>query len=158
MFSNDQALINNALPISFDIEESEDNLVPTISLIYKRIANSVNGKESALYSIEERGTFQLYFNINDTMNFRNVFRKCFDMVNLNGNVPIPAGATVTFPHNITGVMWSALIYANMTNTAGRRFSDMGLNIYIDATNVTVTNPDAVNALTQCDVIANYLKN
>lgn len=157
MFSNDEALISNALPISVDFEESEEDLIPTISLIYKRIANSVNGKESALYTVQEKGTFQLYFNIDNPMQFRNVYRKCFDMVNLNGG-NIPAAGLVTFPHGITGLFESALIYANATNAAGQRFSFTYPNVYLDNTNVTVLNPDAANALTQCDVIANYLKN
>ena len=158
MNSNDQALINNALPISVDFEDSGDNLIPMISQIYKRIANSVNGKESALYSLQEKGTFQLYFIPTDPMQFRNVFRKCFDMVSLNGNVNIPVGAApVTFAHGITGIFESAFIYANATNTIGRRFSFVYPYVYLDGTNVVIVNPDA-NALTQCDVIANYLKN
>lgn len=157
MFSNDQALISNALPISVDFEESQDNLIPTISLIYKRIANSVNGKESALYSIAEISTFIQYFTIDNPQKFRNVYRKCFDMVSLNGG-NIPAGGTVSFAHNITGLFESALIYANATNTTGQRFSFMYPNVYLNATNVVVVNPDPANPLTQCDVIANYLKN
>lgn len=158
MFSQDQALINDSLPISVDFEDSGDQLIPTISLIYKRIANSVNAKESALYSLQEKGTFQLYFISTNPLRFRNVYRKCFDMVNLNAGVNIPAGGTVTFPHNITGLHQSALIYANATNTIGQRFSFMYPNVYLNSTNVVVVNPDAANALTQCDVIANYLKN
>lgn len=158
MFSQDQALINNSLPISIDFEDSGDQLIPTISLIYKRIANSVNGKESALYSLQEKGSFQQYFISTNPQQFRNVYRKCFDMVNLNSGVNIPAGGTVTFPHNIVGLFQSALIYANATNTTGQRFSFTYPNVYLNATNVVVVNPDAVNALTQCDVIANYLKN
>jgi hypothetical protein len=162
MFSQDQALINNSLPISVDFEDSGDQLVPTISLIYKRIANSVNGKESALYSLQEKGSFQQYFISTNPQQFRNVYRKCFDMVNLNSGVNIPAAGTVTFPTNIVGSLQSALIYANATNVNGRAFSFVYPNVYIDqdATppTVTVVNPDAANALTQCDVIANYLKN
>ncbi len=162
MFSNDQSLISNALPISVDFEESGDQLIPTISLIYKRIANSVNGKESALYSLSEISTFIQYFIINNPQQFRNVVRKCFDMVQLNGNVNIPAAATRTFPSGIVGQTESALIYANATNVNGRSFSFMYPNVYLDQNtvppSVTIINPDAANALTQCDVVANYLKN
>ena len=158
MFSNDQALISNALPISVDFEESKEELIPTISLLYKRIANSVNGKESALYSLAEISTFISYFTSDNPQKFRNVYRKCFDMVQLNaGNIPA-GGPPITFAHNINGLFESALIYANATNTAGQRFSFMYPNVYLNGTMVVVVNPDAVNALSQCDVIANYLKN
>src|SRR5271170_5837914 len=102
MNSNDLALINNALPISFDLEDTGEDLVATISLIYKRIANAVNGKESALYSLQEKGSLQSYFITLNPQQCRNVYRKCFDMVNLNGGVNIPAGGTVSFATNITG--------------------------------------------------------
>ena len=158
MFSSDQALISNALPISVDFEDSGDNLIPTISLIYKRIANSVNGKESALYSLAEISTFVQYFTVDNPQQFRNVYRKCFDMVDLNGgNIPVGA-APIPFPHNINGLLESALIYANATSVAGRRFSFTEPYVYLDGTNVVVINPDPASALTQCDVIANYLKN
>lgn len=156
MFSSDNALISNALPISFTIPKKWEAAIEPVELLYKRIANSVNGKESSLYPLNEVSTFVQYFRSDQPNAFRNVYRKCFDIVELNGG-NVAAAAALTFPHNIASFKESALIYVNATNTAGRSFSYMYPYVSMDSTNVYVTNPDAANALTQCDVIANYLK-
>lgn len=157
MFSNDQPLISNALPISIDLEDSGDQLIPTLSLLFKRIANSVNAKESALYTPVESGNFQQYFTPGNPQQFRNVYRKTFDMTSLNGG-NIPAGGMIAFPHGITGLKYSTLILASAATTMPQYFSFMYPYVYLDAVNVVVTNPDAITPLTQCYVIAEYLKN
>lgn len=156
MFSSDTGLLANALPISIDFHDSSD-LIETISLIYKRIANSVNSKEQALYTLAESPTFKLFYTRDDPQIFRNVYRKTFDMVDLNGGIPIPAGATVSFPHGITGLANTSIIYASVTTSEPRFFSFMYPNVFLTSTNVVVTNPDGAFALDQCDVIADYLK-
>lgn len=165
MFSSDQPLIANALPISVEFPRDQESFINIIDLLYKRIANSVNSKESALYLLQELATFKLYFTSNDPMVFRNVYRKTFDMVNLNGG-NIAAGATVSFPHNITGIVACTFIFGTATTSdAPVRYVPLpyvsqvaaeNIQIYLTPTNVILINGNSI--LTQAYITAEFVKN
>lgn len=93
MFSSDQPLVANQLPISVDFPRDQTQFIDMITLLYKRIANSLNTKEGAVYLLQELATFQQFFTINDPQRLRNGYRTTFDLVDLNGG-PIPPGVTV----------------------------------------------------------------
>lgn len=158
-FSSDNPIQSNQLPISIEFPETDDdNFNEVLSLTYKRIADSSNTKEGALYTLSEVANFRKFFTPANPQNTRNSYRKVFDLVALNaGN--IGAGAAVSFAHNITGLKESDLIYASCTSTdaSPKRFSIMGITVYLDNTNVYFTNPLGVS-LSQAIVVANYLKN
>lgn len=155
--SSDQPLLVNQLPISFEIPKDPDRFHDIMSLWIKRVANAVNSKEGGLYSLNELFNSNQYYNINDVNTFRNVYRKTFDLVNLNGG-NIGAGSTVAFPHGITGLFQAAIIYAGCTSVTPTYFSVMGQpTVYLDNVNVNFTNPLGV-ALTAVMVVAEYLKN
>lgn len=155
-FSSDKSLQSNQLPISVEFPLEPDQLRNTLDISYKRIVSSVNTKEGALYTLDEQANFKKVYDINDTQNFRSGYRKVFDLVDLNGG-NIGAGATVAFPHNITGLFNTIIIYASCTSVTPIYFTVVYPNVYLDAVNVNFTNPLGV-ALTQAMVVAEYLKN
>jgi hypothetical protein len=154
----DFTLIANQLPISQEFPKDQDRFLETLTLWEKRVANAVNSKEGGLYSLQEIFSFKQYFTLNNPGVFRNVYRKCFDMVDLNAG-PIAGGATVAFPHGIVGLFESGDIKADCTSATPTYFSVMGQpTVYLDAVNVNFTNPLPATALTKVVVIAEYLKN
>lgn len=166
-FSSDSALLVNQLPISVEFPREEDKFYETLTLLYKRIANSVNNKEGGLFSLQELYNSQLYFTLGQPNNFRNVFRKVFDMVSLNGG-NIAAGATVSAAHNISGLVAPTHIYGAATNSdATVRYMPLPyvsstatrcIEIYLTPTNVVLINGATQTALTQAYIVAEYVKN
>lgn len=159
-FSSDVPLQSNQLPISIDYPDLDEpkEFLDTLTLDRKRIADSMNSKEGALYDLTEQANFRKFYDPANTQQTRNSYRSVFDLVILNkGN--IPAGATVSFPHNIQNLYNNDLTYASCTTDEAkpRLFSIMGITVYLDDTKVFFTNPLGV-ALKQAIVVANYLKN
>jgi hypothetical protein len=156
-FSSDPALLINQLPISLDLPEDPQKFREEVELFTKRTANILNTKTGALYSGQEYSNSEV-FNITSPTMTSNVYRKCFDLVALNGGVNIPGGGVVSFPHGITGLLASALIYASCTSTDPFYFSVMGYpNIYLTSTNVVFTNPLPATPLRAAYAIAEYIK-
>jgi hypothetical protein len=157
-FSSDQPSLVNQLPVSLDLPKTWEQAHEIISIMIKLQNDAINKKEGSLYIPVELGNFQSYYTRGDANTFRNAYRKVFDLVGLNGNVNIGAGATVTFPHGITGLFQSAGIRADCTSVTPTFFSVMGQpTVYLTSTDVVFTNPLAV-ALTCVNVVADYLKN
>lgn len=155
--SSDQALLINQLPISLDLPKDAEGFHETVELYLKRIANIINTKEGGLYTLIEQGNSELYQMVS-TMSTSNVYRKCFNLTDLNGG-NIAGGATVAFPHNITGLFAGTLIYAGCTSVTPTYFSIMGQpSIYLDAVNINFTNPLPATALTKVFAICEYTKN
>ena len=156
--SSDPALEVNQLPISIEFPKEPEGFRETLSLWQKRVSNAVNTKEGGLYDIEERFSFKQYFTPAQPFTYRNVYRKCFDLVNLNGG-PIAPAATVSFPHNIVGLFQAGDIKADCTSATPIYFSVMGPTvIWLDMVNINFTNPLGAVALTKVIAIAEYLKN
>lgn len=155
-FSSDNSVQTNQIPRSLDLPEATDKSFNDLLTGHlKRIGDSVNTKEDALYLTQETANFkQLYTKNNPQMN-RNGYRTVLDLVALNGG-NIGAGAAVSFPHGITGILGTLIIYANCTSVTPKYFSIMNQTVYLNQTNVFFTNPEAA-ALTQCDVVAEYVK-
>ncbi len=167
-FSNDQPIQVNQLPISVIFPKDQVKFLDILTELYKRIANCVNTKEGGLFTLQELFDSQQYFTQGKPGIFRNVYRKVFDMVDLNGG-PIAPGVTVTFPHNIVGIIATAHIYGGATNSdVPIKFIPLNyvsatvitkqIEIYLDPTNVTLINGATQSALTQAYVVAEYLKN
>ena len=166
-FSSDPALLVNQLPLSVEFPRDQEKFLEILTLLYKRIANSVNTKEGGLFSLQELFNFQQYFTLTNPNGFRNVYRKVFDMVDLNGG-SIAAGATATFAHNINNLLSPTHIYGAATNSDGRpKFIPLPyvsatlvtdqVQIHLDATNVTLINGATQTALTQAYIVAEYVK-
>jgi hypothetical protein len=156
-FSSDNPQIINQVPQTInlpDIDEPE-LFQERLENLLRDMSNNVNGKIGGVYDLGEKCTSEQYFINGNPQKYRQVYRKTFDMVSINGGNIAPGG-TVTTAHNISQVKESAKIWANCTSTTGRCFSLMNENIYVDATNVSFTNNTAFT-LSQADVIVNILK-
>ena len=77
-FSSDNPLNTNQLPISFDINPNEPDYQSMLLLYIRRIANSVNTKESGLYLLQETANFEQWFGTSPMEN-RNSYRTTFDL-------------------------------------------------------------------------------
>lgn len=166
-FSSDPAILVNQLPLSVDFPRDQEKFLEALTLLYKRIANSVNTKEGGLFSLQELYDSQQYFIPTQPNTFRNVYRKVFDMVTLNGG-PIAAGATATFAHNIVGIVAPTSIYGGATNSdapvkyiplpyvSATLVTDQ-VQIYLTPTNVVLVNGATQTALTQAYIVAEYVK-
>ena len=156
-FSSNNPLQTNQLPRTINMPElTEESFRQTLTDYLQKISNTTNTKENSLYLLQETANFKQLYTANDPMQNRNSYRKVFDMIVLNGG-NIGAGAPVSFPHGITGLFNTMMIYASCKSTEPRYFSVMNSTVYLDATKVYFTNPLGV-ALTQCFVNAEYLKN
>lgn len=156
-FSSNQPQITNQLPFTINLPDirKTDLFQNQLDILLRTITSAVNQKEAGLYNLVEQSSNQQYFQQGNIQNFRNVYRKVMDFVNLNsGNI---AGlATVFFPHGISNITESAGIQANCTDTNGKRFSLVFPNVWVDSINAYFVNPFNV-PLTQCDIIINILK-
>lgn len=172
-FSSDQPLLSNQLPISVDFPRGADNyddMLESLDLLYKRIANAVNTKEGALYQPTELATFQLYPLRSPTApypylpnQFVNVYRKTIDF----GALPNTALKSVAHGINFTTACKMTMIYGCATDPVNRLyiplpFSSPTLNkniqIDIDATNINITTAIDYSAFTMCNVVLEYSKN
>lgn len=167
-FSSDNPLIANQLPISFDFPEDGRDIRDTISLIYKRIANSVNTKEGGLYVPQETFTSQQFFTPGNPQKFRNVYRILVDF----GALPAGAG-TKSVPHNINGgsAIPNTYIFTRIYAVARNQTANLWIpipfvipgttndaTIFVDTLNVNIQVSTASYAnYTQCYVILEYIK-
>lgn len=156
-FSSDPALQVNQLPISIEFPKEQERFYEILTLWAKRVTNAVNSKEGGLYTLEELFDFKQFFTAGNPNVFRNNYRKTFDLTGLNGG-NIPGGATVSFPHNITGLTQVTMVYAGCTSVTPIYFSVMYPNVYLDAVNINFTNPLPAIALSTVIAVAEYLKN
>jgi hypothetical protein len=156
-FSADQALQVNQLPLTIDIPRDPEEMRQALLLYLKQMANSLNTKEGALYTLQELYDFKQYYTLNNPNVFRNNYRSVFDLTQLNGG-NIGGGATVAFPHNINGLLYGTMIYAGCTSATPTYFSVMAPTlVWLDAVNINFTNPLGGTALTSCIAVAEYLK-
>ena len=156
--NNDPSILANQVSISLDIPKPDDPAFQeTISLYLKRMADSINSKEGATYLLQELATFKQFYTSGNPQVTRNVYRTTFDVVNLNGG-NIAGGATVTKPHNITGIADTALIYASCSTAEPREFTVVYPNAQLIGANLVFVNPLTGTAITKCTFVAEYLKN
>lgn len=175
-FSSDRPLLSNQLPLSIEFPNpDEKKFIEVLTLIYKRIANSVNSKEGALYNLQELASYNQFFSYSvpatftvDPNRFRNGYRTTFDLVSLNGG-PIPAGVTALVltstsePPLINGITIPTNGYGAAT-IAGPQYifiNDPDVYVRFDNTNpaaqeVVITN-NSGSDLTQCYWVMEYLK-
>ena len=134
-------------------------------LYIRRIANTVNTKESGLFLLQENANFEQWFGSSPQQN-RSAYRTTFDLVALNGG-PIGAGVTpiplspTTQPPEINGYMFPVQGFGGCLDSTGVSYfpSDPNVSItYTDSTNtITITN-NTGNNLTWAVWVMEYLKN
>lgn len=157
-FSSDIPQITNQLPFTINLPPISKGALfqDALEHMLRYISSSLNQKEAALYTQVEQGSGQQYYIQNNTGQFRNVYRLTMNFINLNGgNIPV-SGVPIPFPHNMKGVLQSAGITANCTDTNGTIFTVVYPFVYINATTAFFINPSGF-PLTQADIIINILK-
>lgn len=163
MFSSDQPLVANQLPISVDFPRDQQEFINTISLLYKRIANSVNTKEGALYLPQELATFQLYFTANDPQKLRNVYRKTVDFGVLPNTTFKSVAHGISFDSNFA----TTRIYGSATDPTTLTYIPLpfadpvpanNISLFLDGTNIYITSGSNRSNFTRCTVVIEYVKN
>lgn len=156
-FSSDQPSLVNQLVTSVDLPTIDDKKLFENRLddILRNISNVINTKEGALYSLAEFLCFKQIFTTNNPQTYRNTYRICYDMVNLNsGN--IAGGATVAFAHNIANIQDSIMIYISCVSTDPEYFTAVYPDVFLDATNINFINPHA-SAVSSAIAICEFTK-
>ncbi len=163
MFSSDQPLVANQLPISVDFPRDQQEFINIISLLYKRIANAVNTKEGALYLPQELATFQQYFTPNDPQTLRNVYRKTVDFGAL------PNAGTKIVPHGIAfdANFSTTRIYGSSTDPTNLLYVPLplvaivpanGIEMFLNSTHIIITTGINRSSFTRSTVVIEYVKN
>lgn len=170
-FSSDIPLQSNQLPLSIEFPAVKKEFDDVLSLTYKRIADAVNRKEGSLFQLQENANFNQYFKYSsgttpDPNNFRNGYRRTYDLVALNG-APISAGITnivLAGADLISGILIPTRAWGGAT-IAGPIYvfiNDPQLGVRFDntvpAAQVITINNATGAALTQAYWVIEYLKN
>lgn len=166
-FTSDKPIQVNQLPISIDFPKDQDKFMEAVTLFAKRVVNTLNTKEGGLFSLQELFDSQQYFISGNPNQFRNVYRKVFDIIALNG-APLAPGATFSQPHSIQGFSILTHLYGGATNSDNPpKFIPMPYNSattltnqtesYVTSQNIVVINGATQTALTQCYIVVEFLK-
>lgn len=165
-FSSDNPLNTNQLPISLDVNPEDKDFENILLLYLRRVANSVNTKESGLFLLQENASFEQWYQIANPGQNRNGYRITVDLVNLNGG-NIPAGTTslvlttTTQPTLINGYLYPVQGFGGAIDTTGLSYFLNDPDIYVrynNSTNTIVIQNNTGNDLTWAVWVFEYLKN
>lgn len=156
-FSSDDAQVTDQIPQTINLPDidKKEQFAEKIESLFKDIADTVNGKEGGLNILNEKGTGAQYYNKDNEGELRNVYRKTFDLVTFNGG-SIAGSETIQYTHEITNLCESAGVTAHCTSVDGLIFTASFPDVRLNRTSIVFKNPHT-EALTQCDISANYLK-
>jgi hypothetical protein len=171
--SSNASLNTNQLPVSLDVNPDEKNFQSILLLYLRRVANSVNTKESGLFLLQETANFEQWYQIANPQQNRNGYRLTVDLVYLNNQInsvtTIPTGTTSlqlsatlpTQPLPIMGYLYPVQGFGGAVDTTGISYFLNDPSIYVRYTNstntITIQN-NSGNALTWCVWVMEYLKN
>lgn len=156
--------MSNQVPTFDDFPDIKDpQFRDTLALYFKRLADSVNTKEGALYQPQELATFQKYFTVSDPQKNRNVYRKVVDIGAL------PNSGVKTVVHEIAFDADSTLtrLYGAATDPTGLNYIPLpyasatlvnNIELSLDGTNVIITTGSNRSAFTRCTVVIEWTKN
>ena len=164
--SSNQPLNTNQLPISLDVNPEDKGFQDLLLLYLRRVAQSVNTKESGLYLLQETANFEQWYQTGNPQQTRNGYRTTVDLVLLNGgNIPIGSTSLVlsasTQPQNISGYLYPVQGFGGAVDTGGLSYFLNDPSIYVRyqaSTNTIIIQNNSGNALTWCVWVMEYLKN
>ncbi len=150
--------IANQVASSTELPKLEDSklFVERLEKLLKDFSSVINTKEGGLITLQELFAFKTVFTTDDPQIFRNVYRKSFDLVDLNGG-NIASGATVNFAHGITDITDSILVYVSCVSTDPEYFTAVYPDVFLDNTNINFTNPHG-SAVSSAIAVCEYTKN
>ncbi len=160
-FSSDPSLLANQLPISFESPRDFDRFLEVFSLLYKRIANSVNSKEGGLFPLIETNAFMQYFTSTPNK-FVPTYRKVIDFGALpNAGVKSVAhGITIDANFRFVRIYGAAFDPVNILAISLDRSSptlNENIKLDVDATNVSLTTAINYSAYTRSQIVLEYTK-
>ena len=164
--SSNQSLNTNQLPISLDVNPEDEEFQNILLLYLRRVASSVNTKESGLRLLQETANFQQWYQIGNPQQNRNAYLTTIDLVFLNGG-NIPTGSTSitlsssTQPPAINGYLYPTPSGGSAVDTTGLSYFLNDPDIYVRyqaSTNMIIIQNNSGNALTWCVWVMEYLKN
>jgi hypothetical protein len=168
--SSDLSLNTNQLPVSLDVDPDDEDFGSILLLYLRRVANSVNTKESGLFLLQETASFEQWFQSStptsgSSQQNRNGYRLTMDLVALNGG-PIGASATIeltssTQPPLPYGYLYPVQGFGGALDTTGVSYFLNDPQIYVRftaSTNTIVITNNTGNDLTWCVFVMEYLKN
>lgn len=155
-FNSDLAGANQAIT-TINLPSVKDQVLfeDRLEELLRTMSTILNTKEGGLHDLKELITFKQFFTINNPQKFRNVYRTCYDLVDLNGG-NITSGATVSFAHNISNLEDAILIYISCVTTTSEYFTAVYPDIFLTATNISFTNPHAA-AVSSAIAVADYTR-
>lgn len=128
---------------------------------YYNTALCVNGREIAIYPLNEIINGNQYYTIGNTQKFRTVYRTCYNIG------PIATGATSTTAHGITTFTEMVRYYGDcitdvvdyrMIPYASATAVNQQIEMKVTATSIIIINGAASPNITTCSVTLEYLKN
>ncbi len=144
------------LPTTTVLPTDQNELLIRLTTNYTAQSQAINNRVVGIYETSEILNGQQWNNPGQPTNRRQAFRNTYNLILLNNGNNIGAGATVTFPTNISP-KFATLIYASCTSTAGDLFTVVYPNAKITGSNLVFTNPLGATALNSVLFIAEYLK-
>jgi hypothetical protein len=164
--SSDNSLLTNQLPVSLDVNPQDRDFESILLLYLRRVANAVNTKESGLFLLQETGSFEQWYQLNNPQQNRNGYRLTIDLVALNGGNPIPASTTTTLPLNTTTQPPAIIGYQYPVQGFGGAIAN-GVSYFLNdhdvyvrfngSTNMITIVNNLGNTLTWCVYVLEYLK-
>ena len=156
-FSSDSSSNSNQVIGTFNLPNVKegDLFEDRLESFIRYMRSVINTKEGGLYNAVEVLAFKQIFTTGNPQKFRNVYRKTFDLVDLNGG-NIAGGATVVSAHNIDDLADSIFVYASCVTTDPEYFTVVYPDVHLDATNINFTNPHG-SAITKAYAICEYTK-
>ena len=163
-FSSDPSLQSNQVSVSIDFPDVDSpNFKETLSLDRKRIADAINTKEGALYSLKEQSTFQQYYTVDQPYKFRNVYRT---VVNFGA---LPNAGVKTLAHGIpfNSQYRITRLYGASTDPINLRYIPLpfvsnapanAISLELDGTNIIVASGINRNNYTSTSIVIEYTKN
>lgn len=168
-FSSDPSLNTNQLPVSLDVNPEEEGFQSILLLYLRRVANSVNTKESGLYLLQETANFEQWFGLTPQQN-RNAYRLTIDCVALNGAPIGPVATIILYPGPVPpatqpvppiGYLYPVQGFGGAVDNTGISYFLNDPQIYVRYTSstntISITN-NTGNTLTWCVFVLEYLKN
>lgn len=163
MFSSDNSLVSNQIPISLDFPSEPNELNLFVQAIIKRIANATNSKESGLYVPLETATFISYFTDGNPQKFRNVYRKT---INIG---PLPNTGVITIAHGISfdSNFTVTRIYGSATDPTNLEYIPLPyadpdptkcVSLFANGTFIVIQTGSNRETFTRCTVVIEYTKN
>lgn len=149
------------LPTTQVFPEDDSQFLVKLTSVYSDIANSVNVRQIGLYDLQQLLTGQSFFTPGNPGRFRQSFRKLFTLG------AIAPGGIATIAHGITGLTAFTHIYGTLVTGTGLYLPlpyvdttnvNKQCSIYVDNTNITITNGAGNAAIASGIVVLEYLLN